>query len=78
MIKTQDWEFAEELLPNEWETVEIQIATEQEAITKAQNWATRYSRRCLVSTSLRCETSDGVGDRMVIPTMKPIIINPQT
>ena len=75
--EVQDWEFAEEVSPNEWETVDIQIDTKSEAISQAQAWANAHNVRCVVDTSIRYESKHGVEDRGIAPgNPDPIIINP--
>lgn len=74
---TQDWEFAEETFPDEWETVDIQIDTEAEAISQAQEWANRYNCRCVVNTSIRYEFNGAVEDRGIVEgDPLPIIVTP--
>ena len=75
--QVQDWEFSEETAPNEWETVDIQIDSEAQAIGQAQEWANKTGNRCCVETSIRYESHKGVEDRgMVQGNPKPIIITP--
>lgn len=75
--KVQDWEFAEEVAPGEWETVDIQIDTKAQALKQTQEWANRTGRRCVVSTSIRYESELGVEDRGDAPgNPEPIIIMP--
>lgn len=74
----QDWEFAQEISPDEWETVEIQIDTEPEAIAQAQEWANKHHCRCAINTSIRYELNGCVEDRgLVEGDPPPIIINPK-
>ena len=61
----QDWEYAEEIRPNEWETVDIQIETENEAIMRAQDWANKTGHRFVVSTSIRYESAQANAKRIV-------------
>ena len=75
--EVQDWEFAEEIAPNEWDTVNIQIDTEAEAIKQAQEHANNTGHRCVVETSIRYESKSGVEDRGEAPgNPEPIIISP--
>ena len=74
----QDWEYAEEIAPNDWETVDIQIETEAEALRLAQEWANKTGHRFVVSTSIRYEGEQGVEDRgLVRGDPQPIILNPK-
>jgi len=76
--KVQDWEVAEEIAPMEWETVNIQIDSQDEAIKQAQEWAEKSGHRCCVDTSIRYESKQGVEDRGPAPgNPSPIIISPQ-
>lgn len=77
--EVQDWEYAEETSPDEWETVDIQLATKEEAINLAQAHSNRTNRRCVVSTSIRYESKNGVEDRGLAPgDPSPIIITPKS
>jgi hypothetical protein len=75
----QDWEFAEEKAPDEWETVDIGFDSEASAIAAAQTYADKYRCRVLVSTSIaiiNCELN-GVDDRRFAPgNPEPIILSP--
>lgn len=74
----QDWEYAEEITPDDWETIDIQIDTEAQAIKEAQEWANKTGHRVCVSTSIRYESVKGVEDRGTAPNNpKPIILLPQ-
>jgi len=77
MKQIQDWEFAQETQQGEWETVNIQIDTEKEALEQAQKWANEHNCRCVVDTSIRYERNNCVEDRGSVPgDPKPIIIEP--
>lgn len=74
----QDWEFAEEVSPDEWETIDIQIDNEEKALKQAQIHANETGHRCAVSTSLRYELNGAVEDRgLVNGDPLPIIVEPQ-
>jgi len=78
--QVQDWEYAEESSLNDWQTVEIQIDTESEALAKAQEWANRTGRRVAVCTSIRVENQAGtsVEDRITASgDPDPIILSPR-
>lgn len=77
MNKIQDWEFAEETSPDEYETVNIHITTKKQAIKQAQNYANIHKHRCVVLTSMRFEEKGHVIDRdFVKGNPIPIIIMP--
>ena len=76
MKKVQDWEYARETTPDEWETVDIQIDTEAQATTEAQRYANEHNCRCVVSTSFRYEENGHVEDRGLVPDSQPVILTP--
>ena len=77
--RTQDWEITEEVSPNEWETIDLQIDTEEEAMIKAKQYANETNHRMSVSTSIRIvnPVTNSVEDRDTVEgNLDPIMILP--
>lgn len=77
--QVQDWEYAEEVAPDDWQTVDIQIETESEALERGQEHANRTGRRVAVSTSVRFEDAitNSVEDRgPAVGDPQPVVLTP--
>ncbi len=82
-IQQQDWEFSELLDDGEFETVEIQIPSLEQAIEQAEQHANKTRRTCYISTSIACidTLNNCVDDRLLLSQVgledvEPIEIKP--